>query len=509
MIKIIFSLFIIMQLTPLHAAMWCTMAGDQVRDTPDEYARDILGVCSWPLGDGFGGRSCSCSFSTSPRPTIINPDNGVRTTLYDVTVTEVLSSGRDANGVGLCDRTIVGYDWRGPVECTHNDPVKLKLSYSPNISPVNKDGNTVVTIQAEAKRNEVLVKGQRVDFELVQDPNNATNGKFGNLGSLWDITEWTGPNIGIASNSYFTPTEVSEKQNVTIRATCYVVCIPATLDLPLEPKPILIGFFNGVWNTDEQGNTALQRLKREYGDTYQKVPLKYDLFYNQTGSSSGAPGGTFMQDLAEVMMMRDSELTRVFGQRLEFIWDMLAGRYQQPTSLTASVLAYLQVPRDAILRALEALFNSVFSKIVASIAAIMSSPPTVQDIAAQTQKAVDYANKKYRLVFVAHSQGNLFVNRTYDNLLQAVPSAKAQVVHIAPASPTLRGGYVLADIDLVINALRLQGVTTVPGINLILPISGRDPSGHTFIDTYLDTSRAGYARSKALITTGLNILVNQ
>ena len=62
----------------------------------------------------------------------------------------------------------------------------------------------------------------------------------------------------------------------------------------------------------------------------------------------------------------------------------------------------------------------------------------------------------------------------------------ASVVHVAPASPTLRGPYVLAEIDEVINGLRNFGPRTVPNINIWLRSRGGDPSGHTLVGTYLD-----------------------
>jgi hypothetical protein len=79
-------------------------------------------------------------------------------------------------------------------------------------------------------------------------------------------------------------------------------------------------------------------------------------------------------------------------------------------------------------------------------------------------------------------------------------------VHIAPASPTLRGDYILADIDLVINGLRAQGITSVPPANIALPAARADASGHTLTNTYLDAARAALARIKAMLKTALTSL---
>lgn len=74
-----------------------------------------------------------------------------------------------------------------------------------------------------------------------------------------------------------------------------------------------------------------------------------------------------------------------------------------------------------------------------------------------------YADQDTGMVLVAHSKGNLFVNLAYDGLKAARPNANIDVIHVATATPTLRAGvndvedYALADIDLIINALRLTG----------------------------------------------------
>ena len=66
---------------------------------------------------------------------------------------------------------------------------------------------------------------------------------------------------------------------------------------------------------------------------------------------------------------------------------------------------------------------------------------------------------------------------------------------MAPASPTLRGKHVLADIDLVIGGLGNFGPETVQPINLWLPRSRKDASGHTFVGTYLDGDRPATYRN--------------
>ena len=80
-------------------------------------------------------------------------------------------------------------------------------------------------------------------------------------------------------------------------------------------------------------------------------------------------------------------------------------------------------------------------------------------------------------------------------------------MHVAPAFPALCGQYVLADIDLVINGLRVTGINTVPAANVVIPFSSVDAAGHSFEPTYLDKARAAYARTKEPITNSLQALV--
>jgi hypothetical protein len=147
------------------------------------------------------------------------------------------------------------------------------------------------------------------------------------------------------------------------------------------------------------------------------------------------------------------------------------------------------------------------TKSVAGYSLLLSNPPTAADYAAHDARLEELALQGQKLMLVAHSQGNLFVNHAYDQVLQKAGAGSVGVAHIAPASPTLRGGYRLADIDAIINGLRAQGLGSVPPNNLILPFSFSDVTGHQLIATYLDGSRPGRASVKALLDSVINALV--
>jgi hypothetical protein len=277
----------------------------------------------------------------------------------------------------------------------------------------------------------------------------------------------------------------------------------------LTTTPTLIGYFNGVVNTRLTANDSLDRLRREYGVTYKTKSLVYDLFYNQTTCELG----TFsvgkipcLEDIAEVFEQRTSELNSGLKNRWEHFWEMLGGRTSQDGSLTATLTSKLGKFGEAILQMLDNIYTLVINQFVGSFFSLLNSlngTPTLADNAVHVVKLKTYADKGSGMVLIAHSQGNLFVNAAYDGIKAAAPAAKVQVVHIAPASPTLRGGYALADVDFVIRSLR-QLVSGLPSVNIELPLSANDRTGHSFEGTYLDITRNAYARVKALITSALD-----
>jgi hypothetical protein len=164
-----------------------------------------------------------------------------------------------------------------------------------------------------------------------------------------------------------------------------------------------------------------------------------------------------------------------------------------------------------LLQWLDATASAALNQLTAStlkLLTLFTQSPTYENRAAHLERLLRYADEGASLLLVAHSQGNLFVNNAHDAIRAARPNVAAQVVHVAPASPTLRGDYVLASIDLVINGLRLTGANSVPPANITIPPRLRDATGHGFEPTYLDTARAAYARTRGLIVQSLDTLIH-
>ena len=262
-----------------------------------------------------------------------------------------------------------------------------------------------------------------------------------------------------------------------------------------ETRGYTVGFFNGVWNTAYTAYDGRVFLENLLGSTYNGEPVEYENFYNTTGEENGA---TMAQDIAEVFIQRADEIdsSGELARRFEYLWDA-ASDPRRP--LWARLVDVLRVP---IVLA-ENIYTAISTKLVAGFARMLSNPPTELDYAEHRLTVDKLALEGQKMLLVAHSQGNLFMNPAFDYAQTRLASNSVATVHLAPASMTLRGPHLLADIDLVINGLRLFGWGSVPGINLALPPSGNDKSGHTLDGTYLDASRPGRERVQQMADQGL------
>lgn len=101
----------------------------------------------------------------------------------------------------------------------------------------------------------------------------------------------------------------------------------------------------------------------------------------------------------------------------------------------------------------------------------------------------------------------------YDYALPKTTAASLRAVHIAPASPSTRGFHSLADLDLVINGLRLIG--PVPAITESMPgylLRGpgynlqTDFLGHGILEIYFNETLAMDAKITAAVKDAFNTM---
>lgn len=244
------------------------------------------------------------------------------------------------------------------------------------------------------------------------------------------------------------------------------------------PGGITVGFFNGVWNTRSQAQSGREALAQLYGDTYAPTgePISYDNFFNTTGSEHGATG---VEDLIETFKQRAAEQDAVLQNRFELFWEAISSDTQQSsfTRVLSTVGAFAGV--------LGGIYDEIRAKTVAALTSWASTPPTTLNYLEHQARVDGQLAAHKKVVLVAHSQGNLFMNAAYRYATAKAGAAAVKAVHIAPASPTLNGAYTLADLDLVINGLRLIG--TVSDNNVKISATGRDDvSGHELVRTYLN-----------------------
>jgi hypothetical protein len=369
-------------------------------------------------------------------------------------------------------------------------PHRLDLAVSRDRYAVRQSGEPV----------SVRISVQRLDgspavnepVALVVQPTSGVPGILSNGEGKTDSS-------GVFTAEYRFP-QFTARQVDKITATCRN-CNPMSATAEIKMAPVVIGFFNGVWNTSKQAKYGLENLAQLIGYTYKNLPIRYENFYNQTGKGTSS---TMLQDLAETFIQRSQELDGVLSNRWEHYWDLIAGRHGDPTSLTGSLLRGLGNGGIALARLLDATFNATLGRIVAGWARMLSDPPTAADMNAQLMKLRTIADEVSDFVLVAHSQGNLFVNAAYDGLRGSHPDTHVGTVHVAPASPSLRGEYGLSSLDLVINGLRAQGINSVQPANWNIPFGLADASGHALVETYLDAGREGRTKVKALIEDAID-----
>jgi hypothetical protein len=294
-------------------------------------------------------------------------------------------------------------------------------------------------------------------------------------------------------------------------AVCLMVWMPVKSSAQTTNAPCVlgytVGFFNGVWNTEldaMDGMNGIQGAVREVtgnsNDTYNNEDVGYVVLYNHTGSTVGS--GKW-QDVAETWEQRANELdaTGMLAQDVLMLdWEFLNGASAGTLNLMTGQSTTFSATANQFLSDFTLSATQAFGYITAA-------PPTQADYAAQDNQLTTLAAAGRKLLLVAHSQGNLFMNPAYDFIQPVVGSTRVKAVQIAPASPTLRGQYILSYNDLVINALRAQGGTsTVQPNNIGIPLSTNDLSGHTLVATYLDPSRNGRPVTEQLLVGALSAL---
>ncbi len=173
---------------------------------------------------------------------------------------------------------------------------------------------------------------------------------------------------------------------------------------PVEAKKqAVIGFFNGITTLPYQAKADTKYLKIvSFGENDSPVPI--ELFYNYTDG--------FFEDMLEVFEQRTVEQSMILKNRYELLPDLIKGGGAQLTE-ALRLNPNMKVMTESIINAstsLQAVYK--VNKIVPGGRSV-STDQTYQE---HINKASYYLQKSHKLILVAHSQGNLFVNHLYESL---------------------------------------------------------------------------------------------
>jgi len=247
------------------------------------------------------------------------------------------------------------------------------------------------------------------------------------------------------------------------------------------------GYFNGVSNTVKVAGVSLQELKKIHDLKSAKGDeITYELFYNTTEGK--------LKDALETFEQLSREEGSSLLERLELFHGAMQGGDDWWEEIVVAIPEEKGV-LDKFVARLEEL-------VVTHLANFIKNFPTMKNYETHRAQINDWARKGKKMLFVAHSQGNLFANEAYDYALTKTKAESVQVVHIAPVSTRLKSDkYTLADGDRVINGLRRFGnvFNATDEIPVFLKrhpgVGGRiDPLGHNLLAIYinqkLDISRS-------------------
>lgn len=252
-----------------------------------------------------------------------------------------------------------------------------------------------------------------------------------------------------------------------------------------SPIPIVIAFFNGVLVSRTAMAETMPLLKEEFGDkTRSGARIIYEPMYNPS---------SIVGDLLETFTQRVVE----HGAATTEAVDAAGG----PAVVLQELFIHhprFRPLRPEVVDAISAVGDEIQAWLVMAIAsAIVRLPPFVNSDVYDKHLATlhKHLERGRRIVFVAHSQGNLFMNQAYRSLEAEGYGACLAPIHVAPATGELHGPHFLASHDRVIGALGLLGGTTPPVTHTVSKAEAKLPGlngkadafkGHGFVEVYLN-----------------------
>ncbi|MGF1909441.1 hypothetical protein L4C38_08375 [Vibrio kasasachensis] len=257
-----------------------------------------------------------------------------------------------------------------------------------------------------------------------------------------------------------------------------------------EIKGYTIGFFNGVATTIDDARNGRYKLKSTINiDSYNGEHVEYQLFYNDSYIDEGMIN--VLGDFAETFDQRTKEMQSEQFNRWEGFWYIISGQknhsiIKKIESIYAGFFVFLHEEFSQYM-------NFTISSFLELLATLSGSTPNTAEVRMKHNLINDTKTwKGKKLIYIAHSQGNLWMNESFDYVLsqRGYDTSNIEVIHIAPASYITNGDYILSNNDHVINGLRLTGIVSVPFSNFVAAITEKDMTGHGLIEIYLSSSKS-------------------
>ncbi|MDR2904926.1 MAG: hypothetical protein LBU73_03125 [Helicobacteraceae bacterium] len=182
--------------------------------------------------------------------------------------------------------------------------------------------------------------------------------------------------------------------------------------------------------------------------------LSYEVFYNHTASIDD-----FLETFKALQYLDLNGVEQELSESYELFDAIRNGEgpfYEQ-------IAPFIAVAANKI--------EMEFTKALINVFEYFDNSPTAADLAEHRSKINRLFAANNKLLFVAHSQGNLFAAFAYDYAVGLKSEKWVKVVHIAPVMPVnqLKGPYVLASSDRVVLLLDIVTFDT-PNPTDVVPI---------------------------------------
>jgi hypothetical protein len=250
----------------------------------------------------------------------------------------------------------------------------------------------------------------------------------------------------------------------------------------------VIAFFNGIDTTYGRAVFESFYLRGLYPDQYNNQPISYFSFYNPTDG--------FWKDLAESFAQKAQEAPQIQG-RWELLWAIADGG-----SSDIIDLFLLENPTLAwVIDDLKSSFLDEEKHQAETLVSQANFQPIVNQFA---DTMTTFLTEQKKIMAVAHSQGNFFLNSTYDLVSPNLQTLSLETVQVATPTATVRTpvgaptAYTTSTTDLVIQFVR-AGLGSTEAPNVPGPVApGEDPFwGHQFLGVYLNSTYNMFAPIKA------------